>query len=170
MLHAGELQPKLQPEGPGPTRRLKPRTTGDPLGVLVLVTTSGPPPGHLAAPCPVQTPPPNSIAAEPDGRRVLSRVGVADHAVTLKAPWTGSGWREYFYGGFGGGHPHFHPHADLSVTQVLLSGTVSLGIGTVRACMWPDLRRGLAASDRERPSFTRANGTLMARRPTAELA
>jgi hypothetical protein len=32
-----------------------------------------------------------------------------DHAVTLKAPWTGSGWREYSYGGFGGGHPHFHP-------------------------------------------------------------
>jgi hypothetical protein len=57
-----------------------------------------------------QAPPPNPIAAEPDGRRVLSRGGGADHAVTPQAPWTGSGCREYSYGGFGGGHPHFHPH------------------------------------------------------------
>ena len=27
------------------------------------------------------------------------------------APLTGSGWREHSYGGFGRGHPHFHPHA-----------------------------------------------------------
>jgi hypothetical protein len=27
-----------------------------------------------------------------------------DHEVTLKAPLPGSGWREYSYGGFGGGH------------------------------------------------------------------
>jgi hypothetical protein len=39
--------------------------------------------------------------------RVLSRGGAADHAV----PLTGSGCREYSYGGFGRGHPHFHPHA-----------------------------------------------------------
>jgi len=45
------------------------------------------------APLRVQTPPPNPTAAGPDGRRVLSRVGAADHAVTPKAPWTGSGWR-----------------------------------------------------------------------------
>jgi len=62
------------------------------------------------APLRVQTPPPNPTAAGPDGRRVLSRVGAADHAVTPKAPWTGSGWREYSYGGFGGGHPPFRPH------------------------------------------------------------
>ena len=31
--------------------------------------------------------------------------------MTPQAPWTGSGCREYPYGGFGGGHPHFHPHA-----------------------------------------------------------
>jgi hypothetical protein len=31
-------------------------------------------------PCPAQIPPPNPTAAEPDGGRVLSRVGVADHA------------------------------------------------------------------------------------------
>ena len=58
-----------------------------------------------------QVPPPNPIAAEPDGRRVLSRGGGADHAVTPKAPLTGSGCREYSHGGVRGGHPHFHPHA-----------------------------------------------------------
>ena len=41
----------------------------------------------------------------------LSRVGAADHAVTPKAPWTGSGCREHSYGGFGGGHTPFHLHA-----------------------------------------------------------
>jgi hypothetical protein len=68
-------------------------------------------PGDVTAPCPAQTPPPNPTAAEPDGRRVLSRGGAADHAVTPQAPLTGSGCREHSYGGFGGGHPHFHPHA-----------------------------------------------------------
>ena len=68
-------------------------------------------PGAVTAPCPAQAPPPNPIAAEPYGRRVLSRGGEADHAVTPKAPLTGSGCREHSYGGFGGGHPHFHPHA-----------------------------------------------------------
>jgi hypothetical protein len=66
---------------------------------------------HRPRRCPAQAPPPNPTATGPDGRRVLSRVGAADHAVTPKAPWTGSGWREYSYGGFGGGHPPFHPHA-----------------------------------------------------------
>src|SRR5690349_5064864 len=48
-------------------------------------------------------PPPNPTAAGPDGRRVLSRgVGAADHTVTPKAPWTGSGWHEYSSGGFEG--------------------------------------------------------------------
>jgi hypothetical protein len=60
---------------------------------------------------PAQTPPLNPIAARPHVRRVLSRVGGADHVVTPKAPWTGSGWRGYSYGGFGGGHPQFLPHA-----------------------------------------------------------
>jgi hypothetical protein len=59
---------------------------------------------------PAQTPPPNPTAAGPDDRRVLSRVGAADHAVTPQAPWTGSGWREHSDGGFGGGHPPFHRH------------------------------------------------------------
>ena len=70
-------------------------------GALALVTGIGPSTGEGTAPCPAQTPPPIPAAAEPDGRRVLSRVGLADHAVTPKAPWTGSGWREQSYGGFG---------------------------------------------------------------------
>jgi len=47
-------------------------------GALVLVTISRPASGRLATPCPVlsQAPPPNPIAAEPDGGRVLSRGGV----------------------------------------------------------------------------------------------
>ncbi len=61
--------------------------------------------GQEIVPGPARTPPPNPTAAEPDVRRVLSWVGVADHEVTPKAPWTGSGWREHSYGGFGGGHP-----------------------------------------------------------------
>ena len=84
-----------------------------------LLSAAGPVPhfrgliGAVTAPCPFQTPPPNPTAAGPDGRRVLSRGGVADHEVTPQAPLTGSGCREHSYGGFGGGHPHFHPHADL---------------------------------------------------------
>ena len=38
-------------------------------------------PGAVTAPWPAQAPPPNPIAAEPDGRRVLSGGGAADHAV-----------------------------------------------------------------------------------------
>ena len=74
--------------------------------------------GDRAPPRLAQTPPPNPTAAEPDGRRVLSRVGAADHAVTPQAPWTGSGWREYSYGGFGGGHPNFHRQAERVMIQI----------------------------------------------------
>jgi hypothetical protein len=85
--------------------------------------SSSPSPGLFPAiwPRPVlfQAPPPNPIAAEPDGRRVLSRGGVADHEVTPRAPLTGSGCREYSYGGFGGGHPHFLLHApDLLIRRL----------------------------------------------------
>jgi len=75
-------------------------------------------PSVVTAPCPPQAPPPNPTAAEPDGRRVLSRVGVADHAVTPQAPWTGSGCREYSYGGFGGGHP---PSARIPAASTAIS-------------------------------------------------
>ena len=93
-------------------------------------------PGTVTAPCSAQTPPPNPIAAEPDGRGVLSRGGEADHEVTPQAPLTGSGCREHSYGGFGGGHPHFHAHApDLLIRR---SGQVvqdrpSPAVG------WPDI-------------------------------
>jgi hypothetical protein len=39
--------------------------------------------------------------------------------VTPQAPLTGSGWREYSYGGFGGGHPHFRLHGDRPETGSL---------------------------------------------------
>jgi hypothetical protein len=42
--------------------------------------------------------------------------------------------------------------------------TVSLGICAVTAPTWPDLRRGVSMSDRQRPLVTGVNGTLMARR------
>ena len=76
------------------------------LGALVLVAISGPSSGAVTALLPCPDPPPNPIAAEPDGRRVLSWVGVADHEVTLKAPLTGSGCREHSYGGFGRENTH----------------------------------------------------------------
>ena len=89
------------------------------LGILVLVVAVAPMPGRGPYCCLTRTPPPNPTAAEPDGRRVLSRVGAADHVMTPEAPWTGSGWREYSYGEFGGGHPRFHPHVTPPVARGL---------------------------------------------------
>ena len=53
---------------------------------------------------------------EPDSCRTIRQTGSvrgrrSRSRVTPKAPLTGSGCREHSYGGFGGGHPHFHPHA-----------------------------------------------------------
>ena len=90
------------------------------LRALVLVTTLGPSTGPATAPCPAQTPPPNPTAAEPGDGRVLSRPssrvhepGTLTEAVALRSQTvlTGSGSHRSSYGGFGGGHPHFHPHA-----------------------------------------------------------
>jgi hypothetical protein len=47
---------------------------------------------------------------------------------------------------------------------IFMCRTVSLGICTVRAYRWPDLRGGVSASDRERPLVAGDNGPLMARR------
>jgi hypothetical protein len=99
-----------------------------------------------------QTPPPNPIAAEPYGRRVLSGGGGADHEVTPQAPLTGSGCREYSYGGFGGGHPHFHPHATPAGTPRIkrqarpcskLSGSVPLFVlsWSIRSVRFVDIQR-----------------------------
>jgi hypothetical protein len=97
------LSPLLSAVGPIPHFR------GLPADDSVTPWSSSPSPGLLPATRPrsvlAQAPPPNPIAAEPCGRRVLSGGGEADHEVTPQAPLTGSGCREYFYGGFGGGHP-----------------------------------------------------------------
>jgi hypothetical protein len=71
------------------------------LRVLVPVTTTDSAPVRITVPVPCSAPSPNPTAAARDDGRVLSQVGVADHAVPLKAPWTGSGWREHSCGGFG---------------------------------------------------------------------
>jgi hypothetical protein len=113
-------------------RGLQSRTTDD----SVTPWSSSPSPGLFPAtrPRPVlsQAPPPTPIAAEPDGRRVLSRGGAADHEVTPKAPLTGSGCREHSYGGFGGGHSHFHLHGDRQ----------KLGLADSRTVAWNRTVRG----------------------------
>ena len=90
------------------------------LRALVLVTTLGLSTGPATAPCPAQTPPPNPTAAGPGDGRVQSRPssrvhepGTLTEAVALRSQTvlTGSGSHRSSYGGFGGGHPHFHPHA-----------------------------------------------------------
>ena len=69
--------------------------------------------------CPTQTPPSNPIAAKPGDGRVPSRPSWRVHepcsspeAVALRSQTvlTGPGSHGSSYGGFGGGHPHFHPH------------------------------------------------------------
>ena len=52
---------------------------------------------------------------EPDCCRTVRQTGSVkgrrSRSVTPQAPLTGSGCRKHSYGGFGEGHPHFHPHA-----------------------------------------------------------
>ena len=55
----------------------------------------------------LNTPP----ARPPRQSRPTLNFAALDHEVTPQAPWTGSGWREHSYGGFGGGQPQFLPHA-----------------------------------------------------------
>jgi hypothetical protein len=63
-------------------------------GALVVVIASAAALARRPYYWPPQTPPRDPTASRPYGRRVLSRVGGADHAVTPEAPWTGSGCRE----------------------------------------------------------------------------
>ena len=100
------------------------------LRALVLVTTLGPSTGPATAPCPAQTPPPNPTAAGPGDGRVLSRPssrvhepGTLTEAVALRSQTvlTGSGSHRSSYGGFGGGHPHFHLHAGPASTWRITS-------------------------------------------------
>jgi hypothetical protein len=87
---------------------------------LVLVTNIGPSADEGTAPCPAQTPPPNPTAAGPGDGRVLSRPSSRVHepgsftevvALRSQTGLTGSGSHRSSYGGFGGGHPHFHRHS-----------------------------------------------------------
>jgi hypothetical protein len=81
----------------------------------------GPLPGQPAAPRPaLPFPPPNPIAAAPGDGRVLSSPSSRVHepgtfteaaAQRSQTGLTGSGSHRYFYGGFGGGHSQFQPHA-----------------------------------------------------------
>jgi hypothetical protein len=76
-------------------------------------------PARGPRPGPAQTPPPDPTAAGPGDGRVLSRPSSRVHepcglteAVALRSQTglTGSGSFRSSYGGFGGGHPRFHPH------------------------------------------------------------
>src|SRR6185437_12793429 len=104
-------------------------------------TATGPRPGLS------QAPPPNPIAAEPDGRRVLSRGGAADHEVTPQAPLTGSGCREYSYGGFGGGRVSIALIQRLSHAGRLLPPLAALPSGRCcRGCGLPRILGGYASA------------------------
>ncbi len=115
---------------------------------------SRPGPGHhhrafarrrdSALSCPGPSPEPDSCrtirqTGSVKGRRSRSRV-------TPQAPLTGSGCREHSYGGFGGGHPHFHLHnADLRITRVfqcVARGLKDRASFMFVGCCW---RRSLAA-------------------------
>ena len=89
------------------------------LAALVLITTCELSSAHRAGLCPAQPPPPNPTAAGPGDGWVLSSSASRVHepctptwAVALRPQpgLTGSGSHRYSYGGFGGGHPHFHRH------------------------------------------------------------
>jgi hypothetical protein len=97
-----------------------------------------------------QAPPPNPIAAEPGDGRVLSRPSSRVHkpgslteAVALRPQTvlTGLGSHRYSYGGFGGGHLHFHPNtADLRITSMsralLAEFKARASFGFTGCCWW----------------------------------
>jgi len=56
----------------------------------------------VTAPCSAQTLPRTRLLPNLTADGLCPGVGVVDHEVTPKAPWTGSGWREYSYGGVRG--------------------------------------------------------------------
>ena len=104
----------------GSQRGSRPHTTPGHRGALALGTTIGPSTGDVTAPGPAQTPPPNPIAARTGDGRVQSRPSSRVHepcsstevvALRSQTGLTGFGSHRSSYGGFGGGHPHFRPHA-----------------------------------------------------------
>ena len=64
-------------------------------------------------------------------------------AVALRSQtgWTGSGSHRYSYGGFGGGHPHLHPHTDGPATPIFDTRQMSAGLAHSRV-LAPPGRRG----------------------------
>jgi hypothetical protein len=66
--------------------------------------------------------------------------GVADHEVTPQAPLTGSGCREYCYGGFGEA-THTPPAYRLAATQ-RWTGQVRAGLATGPALALPEPASG----------------------------
>jgi hypothetical protein len=98
-------------------------------------------------------PPSNPIAAKPSEGRVPSRPSWRVHepcsspeAVALRSQTvlTGPGSHGSSYGGFGGGHPHFHPHAGrrqpslgyrTGGCRVLLAARVWPSSSGVRGCL-----------------------------------
>lgn len=85
--------------------------------------------------------------------------------MTPKALWTGSGWRGYSYGGFGGGHPNFYRVCHLPTLQhsSLEIWDYQLGIRAVQPATPLYLQDWLSVRDSERPPVTEVNGPLMAR-------
>ena len=81
-------------------------------------------------------------------RRMRARMsgGVGGGGATPPPTRSGSGCREHSYGGFGGGHPHFHLHnADLRITRVfqcVARGLKDRASFMFVGCCW---RRSLAA-------------------------
>jgi hypothetical protein len=134
-------------------------------------------PGDATAPCHVPGPPPNPIAAEPGDGWVLSRPSSRVHeprnspdAVVLRSQTvlTGSGSHRYSYGGFGGGHPHFHPHnggRKPNFTSLVLSAWEVCGVADPlpadRLICGPIGHPSVV--DRERPPALVRSGTWQAR-------
>jgi hypothetical protein len=91
-----------------------PQFHGHPADDSVTPRSSSPSPGLPLATRPRPSCP--RPLPEPDSCRTIRQTGPvmgrrSRSRVTPKAPLTGSGCREHSYGGLGGGHPHFHPHA-----------------------------------------------------------
>jgi hypothetical protein len=85
------------------------------------------------------------------------------------APLTGSGCREHSYGGFGGGHPHFHPRAAPPVTRGLAAGNPRIKRQTrpvfkVSGSVWAFGRRRRVALDRCQGVQSRPSALLLRRR------
>jgi hypothetical protein len=94
----------------------------------VAITAAGSAPGHRPHRR-QSSPSPNPAAAGPDGRRGSVQGRRSRSRSDPQAPQTGSGWRGYSYGGFGGGHPLFRPHTGRRQPGRLTEVTVFMSVG-----------------------------------------